>query len=527
MASLASLVKGPAVAPGGAGGAQKIQVRPDELIKIAGTCENIAKNLKNHLDNMHSILNEFFNSDVFEGKQAAELRANYTRTRQGLENFPQLVAFFGVKLQEAAQAFKIADTDDATMMAAVVAHSEVLPHLPAHLQAEFAARGDDPSFWDKAVAWLKEHGGRGVSAALAVKTLLAIKSGTNIVFKNMSLQFGGGAKGMAENAKGLLPKATNWLLTKAAPLLNKINPKLAPTLLSKLTPENWAKFAKGTAIVGAIATTGLSIYKAFTGEDKSPATIAGTISSGLVRSAMGFHPVGAAVLAGDAIIQFAGPIIADVMKSNAGWLAGGGLQEKDIASAADKFGKAISDVSIDGRLTGAFTALYKGDIGGVFNEVMTMRKGIVNAVDSGSQLAGAAVGGLVNKIIPGSGGIVGTAVEVGAQLATQTLTLPLRLGNFAVDLFTGNAKLGDIVSGPGNYVGRLLDQVGLKGAGDFVRDVSGKVGSAISKAQDTVVNFVKDTAVKVGEGIKNAAVTVGEGIKSVANKVGNFFKSLF
>lgn len=498
------------------GNGSTIQVRPDELIRTAAACEAISKNLKGQLDKLATTIIPLLSNRAFRGMQATALISGYTQKREKLESFPPLVALFGLKLLDAAQAFQIADSDDVTIFAATIAHQEILPNLPPHFKAEYQQTGGSPSFWDRATDWLIANGSKAKSAAMALKTLWSIDSPTKIVFRNGKLDFAGGVDGKIANSEGFLPKASSWVVSKSSPLIEKISPGKTAKILDVLDdPAVWAKYAKGMAVVGSLATVGSSIYTAIKGSN-DPAVIAATISSGVVRAAMGYNPIGAAITAADTVIQFGGPIVADLVKKNAAFLAGGGLQEEHIRNAATNFKKSIQDISLDGRLTGAFTAIFKGDVGGVFNQIMTARKGIVGAIDSGSQVAGAVVGGLVNKIIPGAGGIVGTAVEVGIQAAHTAITLPLRIGNFAVDLFTGKAKVGEIVSGPGKFVGRLFDQVGLKGVGNVVRTVTEKVGGVITKIGQPIVN-----------GIKTAAKKVVSGIKSVAKKIGNFFKKLF
>ena len=436
-----------------------ILVRPEELQRTAEICYSSANNLNALLEQVHGIMNEFFNSDVFEGEQAANVRDSYTRTRENLDKFPQIIVWLGGKLEQAAYAFMEADKDNVTLYAESVFAATILPLLPAEMQTGFFNKlSNDPDFLNQVLAYLEQGGDyaadntRQIFAALkavkALKTIYDLNKGANVVIGSGGLVTAGG---------------------QAA-----------------------SKFAKGMAAAGALVTMGVAFYDAFTGSDQSPEMIAAQISSGLVQAAMGFTGVGAAILAADALIQFVGPVVADVMRDNADWLAGGGIDAQDIIDSANKFDQAIQDISVDKRLDGTFNALYHGDIGGMFTEVGTMIGGMVDFVDSGINLAGYAAGGLIDKLIPGAGGPVAAAVIIGAQLATATVMLPLRAYDFAIDLFTGQAELGDIFSGAGNFVGDMFDLIGLDGAGDWVRDISGTIGSGINTAVDAVVDFAED-----------------------------------
>jgi hypothetical protein len=237
--------------------------------------------------------------------------------------------------------------------------------------------------------------------------------------------------------------------------------------------------------------------------------IAAEISSGLVQAAMGFTGVGTVILAVDAVVQFVGPYVADVMRDNADWLAGGGINAEDIVASADKFDQAIQDVDLDERLDGAFNALYSGDVLGVLGEGATFVGGVVDFVDSGIDLAGYAAGGLINKLIPGAGGPVSAIINVGLHVITEPFLMPYRALDFAIDLFSGDAQLGDMFSGVGNYIGDTLDAIGLSGAGDWVRDISSSIGDGVNTAVDAVVDFAQDAWDAASGWVGDAAGEVG------------------
>src|SRR5690242_9288593 len=96
---------------GGSGGHREgdIQIRPEELTHTAETCYQVGTNLKKTLEEVHGIMNEFFNSDVFEGQQAESVRTNYANASENLDKFPQMVVWLGGKLEQAAIAFTEAD----------------------------------------------------------------------------------------------------------------------------------------------------------------------------------------------------------------------------------------------------------------------------------------------------------------------------------------------------------------------------------------------------------------------------------
>ncbi len=467
-----------------------IKVRPEELTRTAELCYQVGTNINRTLDEVHGIMTEFFNSDVFEGQQAETVRGNYSRASENLDKFPQMIAWFGGKLEQAAIAFTEADKDNVTLAVEKMMSQTVVAMLPPSMQEGFFVRlQNDPNFLQQVIAQLESTKKNSTddivqtssSAIGAVMSLYDIydmsKSGDDIA------RIGGAADDAAKAAKA------------------------------------GTKLAKAMEVAGAAMTVGMSIYDAITGEDQSPEMIAAQITSGLVQVAIGYNPVGAAILAADGLVQFVGPYVADVMRDNADFLSGGGIEAADIIAAADKFDQAIEDISVDARLDGTFKALYSGDIVGVFSEAGTMIGGIVDFVDSGTQLAGYAVGGLINELIPGAGGPVAAIVTGGLQLVTNTFTAPYRAMTFAIDLFTGDAQLGDIFSGAGNFIGSTLDAIGLSGAGDWVRDISGSIASGVNTAVDTVVDFAQDAWNEASGAISDAAGEVGGFFEDVGEAI--------
>lgn len=478
-----------------AGRAGDIQVRPEELIKSAEACYQIGRSIDGLLEQVHSIMTEFFNSDVFEGQQAANVRDNYNRTRENLDKFPQMVAWLGGKLEQTAYAFTEADKDNVTLYTESVFAATILPMLPPDMQEGFFNKlSNDPAFLDQVLKQLE-------------------KSETSAPGSGKSAEEQ--ARQIAAAAKAIKGLKTLYDVNKGS------NVVIGSGGLVTASGQAASKFAKGMAAAGAVVTVGVSLYDAFTGSDQSPEMIAAQISSGLVQAAMGFTGVGAVVLATDALIQFVGPAVAGVMRDNADWLAGGGINAQDIINSANKFDQAIKDISLDARLDGTFKAIYSGDVLGVINQGSTLANGLVDFADSGINLAGYAAGGLIDKLIPGAGGPVAGAVIIAAQMGTAMVTMPLRAFNFAADLFTGQAQLGDLFSGPGNFIGDTLDMMGLHGAGEWVRDISGTIGSAVNSAVDAAVKFAEDAWNAAQQAIKDAAEAAARAAEEAARAVAN------
>ncbi len=435
---------------------------------------------------------------MFEGQQAESVRNNYKTASENLDKFPKMVAWFGGKLEQAAMAFTEADKDNVTLAVEKLMTRTVVTMLPPNLQEGFFVRlQNDPGFLNKVVAHLE--------------SVQKSPNSTDEIVQTTS-----GAIGAVMSLYDL------YDMSKGADDLAKLGG--AADDAAKAAKAS-AKLGKAMSVAGAAITVGMSLYDAFTGEDQSPEMIAAQITSGLVQVAIGLNPIGAAVLAVDGLVQFVGPYVADVMRDNADFLAGGGIDAADIIASADKFDQAIEDISIDARLDGAFNALYHGDVLGVLGEGATMIGGIVDFVDSGASLAGYAVGGLINELIPGAGGPVAAIVTGGLTMLTNTFTMPYRAMDFAIDLFTGDAQLGDLFSGAGNFIGDTLDAIGLSGAGDWVRDISGTIGEGVNTAVDTVVDFATDAWNEASGWVGDAAGEVGDAFVDAGNAVADFFTS--
>jgi hypothetical protein len=461
-----------------------IQVRPEELTRTAEICYQVGTNLNKTLEEVHSIMNEFFNSDVFEGQQAETVRNNYTNATENLDRFPQMVVWFGGKLEQASIAFTEADKDNITLAVETMFATTFLPMLPAEFQSDFFVRfATDMLFQQQVLAYLEKAGAflednsselfKAGRALKGLKSLYDVSKGTNVTFATFGTA---------------------------------------------------SRFGQGMAVAGAALSLGMGFYEAFTGTG-TPEMIAAELTSGLIQAAMGFTGVGTVVLAVDALVQFVGPYVADVMRDNADWLAGGGIEAEDIVAAANKFDQAIKDIDLDERLDGTFNALYSGDILGALGQGVTFMNGVVNFMDSGIDLAGYAVGGLINQLIPGAGGPIAGIISTTLQITTMPFTLPARALSFAIDLFTGDAQLGDMFSGVGNFIGNALDSIGLSGAGDWVRDISGSIASGVNTAVDAVVDFATDAWNETVNWVSDAAGEVGGFFEDAGNAVADFFTS--
>jgi hypothetical protein len=501
---------------GGVAGSGEIQVRPLELLEKSKIALDVGYRLKNSLDEVHGIMTEFFNSDIFEGQQAAQVRENYATARENLDRFPVMVVWLGGQLETAANTFINADKDNVTIYAESVYLSTVLPLLPAEMQEGFLTRmATDDDFAAQVLAWLESQ-----AAGLG-------EAGEPLV---------DGAEWIADNPRkfGAALRATKALVSlyKVSQGTNTVLVGLDLVEAGSLAKAS--KFSKGIAVAGAVVTLGVGMYDAFTGADQSPEAIAAQISSGLIQSAMGFTGIGTVILSTDALIQFVGPIVSDVMRSNASFFAGGGINEQDIIGAANKFDQAIQDISLDARLDGTFKSLYSGDLAGVGKEMLTLMEGSVAFMDSGIQLGAYMAGGLIDKIIPGAGGPVAATLMIAGQWSYHAFTMPARALTFAYDLFTGDASIGDLFSGTGDAIGSIFDLMGLDGAGDWVRNISGAIGGAVDSAVDATIQFAEDawnTAMHYGGIVSNGIVTganwvgdnVGGGLVTAGNAIANFF----
>lgn len=471
---------GNAVNTGNGGGHREgdIQVRPEELTRTAETCYQVGTNLTRTLEEVHGIMTEFFNSDVFEGQQAETVRNNYTTASENLDKFPKMVVWFGGKLEQAAIAFTEADKDNITLAVEQMFASTFLTVLPKDMQDNFFTRfNNDPDFQAKVLAFFEnsknfvgdnaEQLMKGAKAIKAIKSLYDVSKGTNVTFATFGTA---------------------------------------------------SRFGQGMAIAGGALALGMGFYEAFTGSG-TPEMIAAELTSGLIQAAMGFTGVGTVILAVDSLVQFVGPYVADVMRDNAEWLSGGGIDAADIIASADKFDQAIKDVDLDERLDGTFNALYSGDIAGVFGEGAKFMNGVLNFMDSGAELAGYAVGGLINQLIPGAGGHVAGVITFGLQMSTMAVTLPYRALSFAIDLFSGDAQLGDMFTGVGDFIGNTLGSIGLSGAGDWVRDISSTIGSGVNTAVDAVVTFAQDAWNEASSWVGGAVDDVGDFFSDIGGAI--------
>jgi WXG100 family type VII secretion target len=205
---------------------------------------------------------------------------------------------------------------------------------------------------------------------------------------------------------------------------------------------------------GSGFTRGVDIGKGFAGGvldfayggDYSVREFGVQTASGVLQ-AVAFPP---GVQIADAGFQIMGNVIAEGVEQNAMWLANGDpARAASIAETANRFQSAVGAVSIDARFDGMVDSAFRGDLGGVANELGTFAVGTGGVLVEGTQMIGQVGFGVAEQTF-----------DFVADNAPQVME---GIGNTVSDV-------GDAISDMGDVVGGVMDNAGdtLSGFGDAI-----------------------------------------------------------